>query len=653
MARFSIKDEVDETAVESRDQEPTTLDELRQLLVGPEQIQIGLLKERLDDPGLHAEDVSRVLAEAIAIRSSRDDQVAKALEPSIEETLRASVKRNPKPLVEVLFPVMVPAFGKAMFSAIRGMIQSLNQFVENTFSLQGIKWRLEAFRTKKPFRQIVSSHTFLYQVEHVFLIHRNTGSVLQHVVVKEVAAQEPDPDSGLREAVQDYFQDTSGVEKDQDLESLRIGDRNLWIELGPHAILAAVIRENPTPELEGVFRETIETIHLMKSEALESFDGDVSPFEDLKDHLEGCLQSQPKETKRKLSPQLWVLLGILVLVITLWISYSLRDQRRWSSYVNRLRSEPGIVVTATEKRSGKYHVFGLRDPLAAEPKQMLKLESLQPEEVVFQWEAYNAHHPEFILTRARKLLQPPETVTLDFREGALHAEGYAPPQWAVEARKVALAIPGVFQFNGDKLKDQALNPDHILGQAKELLDPPSTVYLTLKDNVLYASGSASHGWITHARERAKSLSGIARFQEDNLVDLDQGNLALLKESVEGESLRFGARSTQMASSQEGAIGDLAQKIRQLNQSAEALGKRARIEVIGHTDSSGNERTNLIISHKRAQHVLSLLVSEGLPANNFITRGQGSKEPLKEEKTEADKEANRRVTFRVILADKKE
>ena len=105
---------------------------------------------RLDDPGLHAEDVSRVLAEAIAIRSSRDDQVAKALEPSIEETLRASVKRNPKPLVEVLFPVMVPAFGKAMFSAIRGMIQSLNQFVENTFSLQGIKWRLEAFKRKKP-----------------------------------------------------------------------------------------------------------------------------------------------------------------------------------------------------------------------------------------------------------------------------------------------------------------------------------------------------------------------------------------------------------------------------------------------------------------------------------------------------------------------
>jgi outer membrane protein OmpA-like peptidoglycan-associated protein len=221
----------------------------------------------------------------------------------------------------------------------------------------------------------------------------------------------------------------------------------------------------------------------------------------------------------------------------------------------------------------------------------------------------------------------------------------------VEARKLALAIPGVYQFNGEHLKDQALNPDHILGQAKEALDPPSTVLLTLKDSVLYASGSASHDWITSARERAKSLSGIARFQEDNLVDLDQQNLEVLKESIEGESLRFGARSTRAASPQKEAIGELAQKIRELNHSAEVLGKRARIEIIGHTDSSGNERTNLIISHKRAQHVLSLLVSEGLQANNFITKGQGSKEPLREEKTEADKEANRRVTFRVILVDK--
>ncbi len=646
-----MEDKSDESVVDNGDRKPTTLDELRKLLVGPEQIQIGRLKERLDDPELHAEDVSRVLAEAISLRSSRDGQVAKALEPSIEECLRALARRNPKPLADALSPVMGPAIGKAIFSAIRGMILSLNQFLENNFSLQGLKWRVEALRTKKPFREIVSRHTLVYRVEHVFLIHRNTGSVLQQVVAREVAAHDPDQASGMLEAIQAFFQDASGVEKDQDLESLRIGDRNLWIELGPQAILAAVIRENATPDLQRVLRGTLETIHLMKSEELESFDGDASPFEDLKGHLEGCLQSQFKESKRKISPLLWLLLGIVVLVITLWVSYSLRDERRWSNYVDRLRIEPGIVITDTDKRSGMYYVFGLRDPLAADPKEMLKEENLDPQSVVFQWEAYSAIHPEFTIKRARRLLQPPETVTLDFKDGILYAAGYAPPQWAIEARKLAKAIPGVFQLNEEKLKDQAEYPDRILAQAKELLDPPSTVSLKLEDNVLYASGSASHRWIVNTRERSKSLSGIGRFQEDNLVDLDQRNLVVLKKSIEGQSLRFGARSTRTTPDQGEAIRNLAKKIGQLKDSAEAVGKTARIEIIGHTDSSGNERTNLIISHKRAQQVMSLLVAEGLQAHNFITKGEGSNAPLRQERTPQDKEANRRVTFRVILADK--
>jgi OOP family OmpA-OmpF porin len=646
-----MEDKADEASVDRREEKPTSLNELRELLVGPEQKQIGRLKERLDDPELHAEDVSRVLAEAIVLRSSRDDQLPKALEHSVEESIKASVSRNPKPLVDALSPVMGPAIGKAIFSAIRRMIQSLNQTVENNLSLQGLKWRLESFRTKKPFREIVLRHTLVYLVEQVFLIHRNTGAVLQHVVAKEVAEQDPDQVSGMREAIQDYFQDATGLEHDRALESLRIGDRNLWVEQGVHATLAAVIRENPTIKLQGVLRETIDTIHFMKSEELESFDGDVSPFEDLKSYLEGCLQSQVKEGRRKISPLLWLLLGIVVLVITLWVSYSMRDERRWSNYVDRLRSEPGIVITDTERRSGKYYVFGLRDPLAADPKEMLKQENIEPESVVFQWEAYRALHPEFTITRARKLLQPPETVTLDLKDGVLYAVGYAPPQWAVEARKLAIAIPGVFQLNEDKLKDQAQHPARILAQAKELLEPPSTVSLKLEDNVLYASGSASHGWIVNTRERSKSLSGIERFQEDNLVDLDQRNVAVLKKSIEGQSLRFGAKSTSTTPEQEDVIRNLAKKIGQIKHSAEALGKTTRIEIIGHTDSSGNERTNLIVSHKRAQHVMSLLVAEGLQANNFITKGQGSKEPLREERTQGDKEANRRVTFRVILADK--
>ena len=49
------------------------LKELRRLLLVAEEAQVSKLQERLDDPEIHAEDVSRVLPEAIVIRSAKDE----------------------------------------------------------------------------------------------------------------------------------------------------------------------------------------------------------------------------------------------------------------------------------------------------------------------------------------------------------------------------------------------------------------------------------------------------------------------------------------------------------------------------------------------------------------------------------------------------
>ena len=117
--------------VPEEDQTPTkdAFTELRKLLLGPEQAQLHKLQERLDNPDLHANDVSQVLPEAITLRSSRDQKIAQALEPSTEEAIKASIKRDRKVLVDALFPVMGPAIRKAIYSTILGMIQSFNQIL--------------------------------------------------------------------------------------------------------------------------------------------------------------------------------------------------------------------------------------------------------------------------------------------------------------------------------------------------------------------------------------------------------------------------------------------------------------------------------------------------------------------------------------------
>ena len=128
------------------------LEELRHLIVAPEQEGIQEIRERLDDMDRRAEDVSSVVAEAIQMRRDQGDDavLAEALAPTIETTLRDSVRKDPHVLADALFPVMGPAIRKSISETLRSMLESFNEALEHSLSVQGLKWRIEALRTVCP-----------------------------------------------------------------------------------------------------------------------------------------------------------------------------------------------------------------------------------------------------------------------------------------------------------------------------------------------------------------------------------------------------------------------------------------------------------------------------------------------------------------------
>ncbi|MBS1487414.1 MAG: OmpA family protein [Bacteroidetes bacterium] len=73
-----------------------------------------------------------------------------------------------------------------------------------------------------------------------------------------------------------------------------------------------------------------------------------------------------------------------------------------------------------------------------------------------------------------------------------------------------------------------------------------------------------------------------------------------------------------------------------------------LKISGHTDSSGDETTNLQLSQDRADAIKTYLVNEfKINADRVEAIGYGSSKPLVEEKTEEDKQLNRRVEFEII------
>jgi OOP family OmpA-OmpF porin len=575
---------------EPQPQRDDSLEELRRLLVGPieEQFdQIRQLVNMLENQEIQVEEISQVLPEAIMMRSSRDKQIVKAMESVTEEAIEASVKKDPRVLVSILVPVMLPAIRKAITTLIKEMIQTFSATLEHGLSMRGLIWRYEAFKTKKPFGEVALLHSLVYQVEQVFLIHKSTGLVLQHIVSKEsMVVPDPDMVSGMLTAIQDFVRDSFGGSQDDGLENLQFGDHSVWIEQTSLAVLAAVVWGNAPVEFKDVLRDALNAIHFEHIDHLRSFNGDTDAFESAKGHLTDCLKSQFKP-KKKNAFVLWTFWGLILFFIGYWTFFSVRDYIRWTDYLEMLHKEPGIVITETDKKSGKYYVFGLRDTLAENPVELLKAAKIRPEKVKFDWELYHSSHPDFVIRRIKSILNPPDTVTFE-----------------------------------------------------------------VKNNILIAKGAASHQWIVESGKLAEAVPGIVGFQNQEVTDLDLKQIEILGEKIGNTLLFFDRVSTEIRPGQERITAELIQNIKETDRLTRLFDKSLHIEIVGHTDSVGSDERNLEISKYRAESVFSILTSEGFSAEIFTTKGVGSREPLRKEFTDEDRNFNRSVSFRVFADSEK-
>ncbi|HSP94480.1 MAG TPA: OmpA family protein [Thermoanaerobaculia bacterium] len=565
--------------------------ELRGLLLAADEAEVVRLQKRLEDPQSRAEDVSRVLPEAVTIRSQEDRQLTDALMPTVEEAIVRSVRRNPEVLVDALFPVMGPAIRKSISNTLAEMLESLNTTLGQSFSAQGFRWRIEAWRTGKSFSEVVLLRTLLFRVEQVFLIHRKTGLLLQHVSAGGAGVQDTDMISGMLTAIRDFVQDSFGGVEADGLNAFQVGQFTVWVEQGPLAIVAGVIRGNPPRELRGAFTEAIEKIHHDQARALAEFQGDAAPFERSREDLEACLKTQQQAGTagvrgRRSRRPLWAALAVVLALLGVFVFFSMRRTRRWDSYLARLGAQPGIVVSAAGRRDGKFFVTGLRDPLSADPAALLPASSLRREDVRGTWKPYQSLEPELIAARARSLLEAPGSVTLRAQDG-----------------------------------------------------------------VLIATGAAPHAWIAEAASRWRSVPGVARFDDRGLTDTDSKSFEAARAALEGKLILFARGSSELTPAETAKLVDVARDLSRLPALAAAAGREFRGEVVGRGDSEGTSETNLALSRRRAERVLAALRDGGLETKNLAVAGVGATQPLREERTEEDKQLNRSVSFRIVPVER--
>ncbi|MFO0727617.1 MAG: hypothetical protein U1E65_27815 [Myxococcota bacterium] len=432
----------------NRPDEAEALASLRELLVGPERAERARLEGELNDPERQLNQLAGHLPAAVRRSAAQGAKLGESLSEPIEQALIQSARFRPERLAEAIFPIILPAVKRAITAQLRATFDGLNELLERSFTVHGLRWRLKAWRTGQSVAEIALLDSLVYRVEQVLLIHDQTGLLLAHAEAGVGPVRDADLVSGMLTAIQDFVRDSfSGAGEDR-LDTLRVGERTVWVVRAPGLILAAAVLGVAPPPL----RERLESKAYELSRAyagpLQQFSGDNAPFADANQALQGCLEQHRLEHRPSRAP-----LYALALVALGIVGYFLWNRRPdpWPAFERRLRSEPGLVVIAGGARGEGYWLRGLKDPLAPDPRTLWSEGPVPP--IALELEAFQSLDPRLVARRAAQILEPPSSVHLELEGRALVSTGTASHAFVVRARDRAQWIAGVERYDDRGLVD--------------------------------------------------------------------------------------------------------------------------------------------------------------------------------------------------------
>ena len=112
----------------------------------------------------------------------------------------------------------------------------------------------------------------------------------------------------------------------------------------------------------------------------------------------------------------------------------------------------------------------------------------------------------------------------------------------------------------------------------------------------------------------------------------------LAERIELRGVNFGNNSAKLTVTSFRVLDDMAKTLKRY--------PNQKVEIAGHTDSSGASSYNQSLSQKRAESVRRYMISQGVAAGNLVAKGYGESKPLTSNKTKVGRASNRRVELKL-------
>lgn len=644
-----------------------SLQQLKELMLGDEQRELAALRERLER--LDGESVDRLARDlAAALHRRREDggesfeEWVAALQDSMESAIQRSVTEDKSRLSRALFPIMGPAIRNYVIDLFRGMVEDLNETIQETTSAERLRWRVQAKLAGKSYSEYVLLKTRAFRVEEVYLMQRDTGLLLLHAArnPEDEADGEADLVSGMFTAIRSFVRDSfspgeTGDDDASELDGFTFGEREVVIEAGPAMVLAVVVHGVPPTTVRDDLKVILEELHGELGGRLDSFSGDMANLESGRPLLRRALLQSLLETSGDGEARggglwrAWVFLGVVTAaVVTVWWM-GWREGNQWRHFEERLRAEPGVAVTSVDP-AGWWRqrvVRGLRDPLAADPAALAAGTGIDLSRTRFEFSPMLSLEAEFAERREADASEERRELlgALDELRGQVAA--------AAGGEQVSAAISGLRSdleaLESRQEERHAETASSQSGIEKRLTEalvrsefggvPGLTVSFSGEGRRVSLSGALRSDDLKVVLARAAALATLIEVDSSGVSDDSAARLAELSREIESNPVLY--QSGTMNEEDEATIAKLTRLTQELDAVAAELGKSHRIQVLAHPLIGENREANRQVESRRAEQVARRLIEAGIEGSRVETG-----------LSEAPERAGGGVQLRAILDEKK-
>ncbi len=562
------------------------MEQIRSLLLGENNEHITqVVKENA------REIVKSVISEAMHDRQREDDSLAQTMTPMIESAVEQSVANNKTNFVTYLYPVVGGLVRKSVAVFFNGFLEKLNSLIENSLTIKGLKWRFQAWRLGIPFTRYIIKKTFIYRVEQVFFIHRDTGLLLNHVVLENSQFNDANLVSAMLTAINDFMVDSFNTDTKDNLNIVKTENFTLAIQAGPQALLVAAVSGVMPNELQVHLQHSLEDLHSLYRNELKTFDGDDQAFNSSDAHLRKCLLTElnPNTASAKKKPIMAIIVVASISLLLLFWGFITWQQSAFIKKIMSLPQPDGIYIQRTDKLDSEHiAITYFRDPAAVDLKSWLAEQHIQTSQITFTEIPYVSLSATLVLRKAKQIIQGYDKISLTLNNSTLLLSGQVPAPLPLLTLMRLESVPGIETVDVNQLVVQA---------------PPQSQ-----------------------------------------AQVQQAQLRLFKQKISSlihATIDFDIQSNSLTTQAKAMLSHIGAELLVIENLATRLNIPVGIIISGYSDYTGNTEKNRQLSESRALVVKEFLLNMGVPASLLFAVGVG------EVKINAVANESRKVVFSSI------